>query len=115
MPDSGQLFDSPADLPEELTEILATGTGVRIERIVSRGHVSPEGFWYDQAEDEWVAVLRGRATLLLEGGERRDLGPGDWLWLPAGLRHRVESTDPEADTVWLAVFVGGPDGDDRGS
>lgn len=115
MADAGQLFAAPPELPAELVETLARVRGVRIERIVSRGHASPEGFWYDQGEDEWVAVLSGRARLGFESGERRDLGPGDWLWLPAGLRHRVEWTDPDVDTVWLAVYIGGPGEHDRGS
>ncbi|MDX1501610.1 MAG: phosphoribosylaminoimidazole carboxylase, partial [Thermoanaerobaculia bacterium] len=74
----GNLF---AGLPEELSEErfdeLAAAGGVTVERIVSRGHRSPEGFWYDQDRDEWVAVLRGRATLEVEGeSEPVELGPG---------------------------------------
>ena len=33
----------------------------KIERIVSRGHASPEDFWYDQEENEWVMVVKGTA------------------------------------------------------
>lgn len=45
----GNLFaDLPADLPDELFQTLAGSGDVRVERIVSRGHRSPEGFWYDQ-------------------------------------------------------------------
>ena len=99
----------PRDLPEELTEVLAAGSGpVRIERIVSRGHRSADGCWYDQAESEWVMLVAGSAVLRLDApdGETADLAPGDWVHLPAHRRHRVESTDAEADTVWLAVFFG---------
>ena len=115
MSDSGNLLDPAGPLPDELVETLTVAEGVRIERIVSRGHRSPEGFWYDQAEGEWVAVLQGRARLRIEGQEARELLPGDWLWLPARTRHRVEWTDPGTETVWLAVFVGGPDRSNRGS
>lgn len=107
------LFESiPANLPEELVEVLAEGRGhVRIVRLVSQGHASVPGFWYDQAEDEWVALLSGRALLSFEDsatGEVRAvaLGPGDWLHIPPHARHRVESTDPDTATVWLAVHWG---------
>ncbi len=78
--------------------------GARVERIVSRGQASPPGFWYDQDEDEWVIVLRGRARLELEGGAVLELAAGDWVDLPAHCRHRVDWTDPEVETVWLAFF-----------
>jgi cupin 2 domain-containing protein len=78
--------------------------GVRVERIVSAGQASPPGFWYDQDRAEWVLVLAGSAGLLLEGeAEPRVLGPGDYLLIPAHRRHRVEWTDAERPTVWLAV------------
>jgi cupin 2 domain-containing protein len=95
----------PAPANDEVLEVLAESPSVSIERIVSRGHRSPEGFWYDQDRTEWVVVLRGRASVMLEGEPSpRILGPGDTLTLPAHARHRVEWTDPDQDTVWLAVF-----------
>lgn len=97
--------DIPDHLPDELTNDLLTRPGVRIERIVSRGHTSPEGFWYDQDEGEWVALLSGAARLEFGDRDPIDMHPGDHVFLPAGCRHRVAWTDPEADTVWLAVFV----------
>jgi len=107
MPDRvANLFDGlPAELPAELMETIARGRGTRVERIVSRGHASPAGFWYDQEEDEWVLVVRGRAHLRFADDEAPvALGPGDHLHIPAHARHRVEWTDPEQDTVWVAVF-----------
>jgi cupin 2 domain-containing protein len=96
--------DIPADLPEELVEVLASNAGVTVERIVSRGHASPPGTWYDQETEEWVVLLEGRAAVLFAGGEEpTELGPGDYLHIPAHCRHRVEWTAPEAETVWLAV------------
>lgn len=95
----------PDNLSEEFTEILADAGAVRIERIISRGQSSPEGFWYDQDEAEFVLLLRGRAGLRLEGREKvLTLQPGDYLVIPAHLRHRVEWTDVAEETVWLAVF-----------
>jgi cupin 2 domain-containing protein len=90
----------------ERFETMVRGAGARIERIVSWGQASPEGFWYDQGWDEWVLVVQGRAGVRCEGEELRELGPGDWLWLPAGCRHRVEWTERGRPTVWLAVHLG---------
>ncbi len=95
----------PISLPEELTEVLAESNSIRIERIVSHGHASPEGFWYDQDQNEWVVVLKGRAKLLFESDdEPQEMGPGDFVNIPAHKRHRVEWTTPGETTVWLAVF-----------
>lgn len=94
----------PAQLPAELMETLARSEHVRIERIVSRGHVSPPGFWYDQEWHEFVLLVSGRARLAFADAPLdTELAPGDWLAIPAHARHRVEWTDPEQDTVWLAV------------
>jgi cupin 2 domain-containing protein len=91
-------------LPEERFDTLAAGGGVTIERIVSRGHASPDGFWYDQDRDEFVLVVQGRAGLRIAGeAEPVVLGPGDYVMVRAHVRHRVEWTDPEVDTIWLAV------------
>jgi len=100
----GNLFAAiAADLPEECFEVLARSEAVRIERILSRGHCSPRGVWYDQAEHEFVVLLQGSAVLELAGEVERALRPGDWLVIPARCRHRVVSTAPDGDTVWLAV------------
>ena len=103
----GSLFkDIPAELPEELFESICSTENVKIERIVSKGHSSPEGFWYDQAWDEWVLVLRGRAGLEIDGDPATiELGPGDHLLIPSHTRHRVAWTDGQGDTIWLAVHI----------
>jgi cupin 2 domain-containing protein len=75
-----------------------------VERIVSYGHRSPEGFWYDQTEHEWVTLLAGAAVLAFDDGRRLPLAPGDWVDLPPHRRHRVEWTAPDTATVWIAVF-----------
>jgi cupin 2 domain-containing protein len=97
----------PADLAAraELVEALARGAGARVERIVSRGHASPPGFWYDQPEIEWVLLVSGRARLCFEPDRIVELRPGDHLTIPPHARHRVEWTDPDHDTVWVAVFL----------
>ena len=101
----GNLFEGiAAELPEEQVDVLAQAAGVRIERIVSRGHGSPEGFWYDQPEDEWVLVAAGEGMLEFEDGRRITLRPGDWVDIPAGVRHRVVRTAEDRETVWVAVW-----------
>ncbi|MCP8690445.1 cupin domain-containing protein [Marinobacterium sedimentorum] len=88
---------------EEVFESLVQQPGFRLERILSWGQVTPEGEWYDQAEDEWVLLLSGAARLLVEGQEAFALLPGDTVLLPAHCRHRVIWTDPAHVTVWLAL------------
>jgi cupin 2 domain-containing protein len=97
------LTDIPADLPAELFETLVRSDSVHIERIVSRGHRSPEEGWYDQDLNEWVLLLQGAARLVFEGGDSFEMAPGDWLEIRAHRKHRVDWTDPQADTIWLAV------------
>jgi cupin 2 domain-containing protein len=89
-------------LPDELFTTLLDAPGVRIERIVSHGHASPENFWYDQPRHEWVVVLKGAARLRFED-ETIELQPGDFLNIPAHKKHRVEWTTPDGPTIWLAV------------
>jgi cupin 2 domain-containing protein len=104
----GNIFASVAEKArhEQISTLLAT-THLRLERIVSHAHASPEGFWYDQEWAEWVIVLRGSAGLLFEGeSSPHVLGPGDYLDIPAHARHRVAWTDPGEPTVWLAVHYG---------
>jgi cupin 2 domain-containing protein len=109
---SANLFDGlpPAPQPEELFETLCARPGVRIERIVSTGQCSPPGFWYDQPGDEWVALLSGSATLRFEDEVvGRELRPGDWVFIAARRRHRVDRTDAATPSVWLAVHLDPPD------
>jgi len=98
------VFDQiPERFPAELfTELLSAGS-VRIERVVSFGQTSPDGFWYDQPENEWVVLLEGSAQLRFED-RLVDLAPGDYLNIPAGNRHRVEKTSQAGRTVWLTIF-----------
>jgi cupin 2 domain-containing protein len=102
------LTNIPNNLPEELTTVLQEGTGVRIERIVSTGHRSPEGFWYDQDRAEWVLVLQGAARLEFEDWVL-EMRPGDFVNIPAHQKHRVAWTTPDEPTIWLAVHYGGGD------
>ncbi len=96
-----------AALPQKLRNedflTLFEGPAVKIERIVSQSHASPPGFWYDQAHNEWVMLVRGSATLEFANGELVDLKEGDYLAVPPHVKHRVRETAPE--TIWLAVHM----------
>ncbi len=93
----------PADLSDEIFEEIINNKSLKLERIVSRGHATPDGEWYNQEKNEWVMLLKGSAGLLVEGEEIMNLKPGDYVFLPAHVRHRVEWTDPEQETIWLAL------------
>ena len=98
------LFDDiPEDLTSEVFEKIVDHEGVTIERIVSRGHCSPDSCWYDQPFYEWVTVLQGEAVLEFEGGVRQRLRAGDYLTIAPGVKHRVSWTPPQVETLWLAV------------
>jgi cupin 2 domain-containing protein len=62
---AGNLFVdvSAGSLGEEAFSEIFARPGLKIERIISQGQASPPGFWYDQAWNEWVIVLKGSATL----------------------------------------------------
>jgi cupin 2 domain-containing protein len=98
------LEDIPIELPEEIVDTICATNRVRIERIVSRGHASPEGFWYDQEKNEFVLVVRGSAGLKIEKQDKiLILKAGDYYHIGAHVKHRVEWTDPTCETIWLAV------------
>jgi cupin 2 domain-containing protein len=93
-------------LEAEEVFVLAKDSRARIERIVSNGQASPPGFWYDQDATEWVFLIAGSAAILFEGDEMaKELAPGDYVEIPAHRRHRVAWTDPDRETVWLAVHL----------
>ena len=97
--------DIPSNIQEEITEKIISSGKIRIERIISRGHASPGDFWYDQEENEWVIVIKGKAKLEFSGeNEIVELNKGDYINIPSHKKHRVKWTDPESETIWLAVF-----------
>lgn len=101
----GSLFDLiPDSFQEELTDVLVNNSNVRIKRIISKGHKSPENFWYDQDENEWVLLIKGSANIKFENDTLLRLTEGDYLNIPAHTKHRVEMTSGEGATIWLAIF-----------
>ena len=102
---TGTLLDFGDTLPagrERLTALFSS-PAVRVAAIVSNEHRSPDGFWYDQHEDEWVAVIEGEATIAFADQSMQVLEAGDWLVIPAHTRHRIEKTSER--TIWLAIHV----------
>ncbi|MCG8672505.1 MAG: cupin domain-containing protein [Pseudomonadales bacterium] len=101
----GNIFDKiPDDLLNEQFQDIISTPGVRIERIISKGHSSPQSGWYDQQENEWVIVLEGAGVVVFEDGREFKLKKGDYLNIPQHTKHKVKWTDPSNITVWLAVF-----------
>jgi cupin 2 domain-containing protein len=99
------IFSSlPPNLEKEVFEELVRSGNVRIERIISKGHTSPDKGWYDQSEHEWIIVLEGSGSILFENGVEVNLEKGDYINIPPHSRHKVSRTDPNHVTVWLAIF-----------
>ena len=98
------LFVLPAEkTATELFIPLFKSEKIIIEKIVSWGHKSPEGFWYDQEKDEWVTVLQGQARLSYTNGRVINIGAGDFIFIPAGEKHRVDWTSEDPPCIWLAI------------
>lgn len=103
-PEKDNIFENiPAIIPEELFESLVEQKSLKIERIVSQGHSTSTGEWYDQSWDEWVILLQGEAILGYEDGQTINMQVGDFVHIPANIRHRVEWTKSESNTIWLAI------------
>ena len=105
------IFKLPSSISGEIIEILCESavlgpvpSRVRIERILSAGQISPEGFWYDQSESEWVLLVQGEAKVAYDDGAFDSLKAGDHIFIPARRRHRVEFTSTEPPCVWVCVF-----------
>ena len=92
------------DRQAEYTEIILAVDDWRLERIISCGQVSPDKFWYEQSEDEWVMVIRGKGEIMWEDGSRCVLNAGEHVLIPKMCKHRVSMTSAEPECIWLAFF-----------
>ena len=98
--------DLPNTTDAEVIQKRCEAAGGYVERIITRGQITPPGQWYEQETDEWILLLQGEARLLFEDtGDEVLLQPGDELWIEAGRRHRVSWTLPDQVTLWLAVHL----------
>ena len=104
---TNNIFDNiPEKFTEEIIENIFIKQNLVIERIISNGHSTLANHWYDQLEDEWLILLKGEATILLEANHQLiNLMAGDYLMIPAHTRHKVEWTLPNFDTIWLAIHM----------
>jgi cupin 2 domain-containing protein len=93
----------PVEKKDEVFTELLSRPGARIERIVSHGQYTPVDTPFNQDHDEWVLLLRGSASLWVDGDDEHDLHPGDHILIPARRTHRVTRTAKDEPTVWLAV------------
>jgi len=94
----------PKKLQEELFENILTKDSIKIQRIISKGHITPKDEWYNQDNDEWVIVLQGEAILSFKDSDDVRLKSGDYINILAHTKHRVSWTLPDEETIWLAVF-----------
>jgi cupin 2 domain-containing protein len=90
-------------IPDELFEEIDSTNNIKVERIISDGHNSPEDFWYDQEKNELVFLLQGSAVIEYENGDKIKLMPGDYVKISAHEKHRVAKTSNTGKTIWLAI------------
>lgn len=100
---SNILENLPSSIAAETLETIVQTDKLKIERIISKGHQSTDGFWYDQDQAEWVMLVKGQARIQFEN-EVIELHAGDYLNIDAHRKHRIEWTTPEEESIWLAVF-----------
>lgn len=89
---------------KEFIEEILSAKNFKLERIVSEDHTSPPNFWYNQDKNEFVLLLKGKAKLSFDNGEKYELNPGDYMIINAHQKHRVDWTDPDQKTFWLTIF-----------
>lgn len=94
----------PDKISNEIIETILNSEYLRVERIISKGQSSPTNFWYNQSENEWVIVLEGKSMIKFDDESIVTLHKGDYLFIPAFKKHRVEWTDPNQITIWLTIF-----------
>jgi len=106
MKEKGNFYQMPeGERGQEIIEILLKNKALWVERIISFGSETPKGVWYDQSTDEWVVLLRGESQLEYEDGFIQELKEGDWVFLPAGKKHRVAYTSFDPPCLWLAIHI----------
>lgn len=96
----------PESIPEEIFESILDNSNIKVERIISKGHTSPENGWYDQEMNEWVLLLEGEAKIEFEDDQNAivTLIKGSYLFIPKNKKHKVIYTSVEPSCVWLAIF-----------
>lgn len=88
----------------EYFEDIISEADFRIERIISDGHTTPDDFWYNQDEDEFVLLLKGFAKLMFEDGSIIELNEGDYVIIDKHKKHKVIYTSTETKTFWITCY-----------
>ncbi len=94
------IYDYISPQSGETFTTLLEHKNIKINRIVSSDNL--EDTEYIQEEDEWLVLLEGEATLLLNDEEKK-LTKGDTLFISAKTVHRVLNI--QTGTVWLTVHI----------
>ena len=100
---------------ESLKEKLPTPDGKRFFVALERGELTVELYQPrirdlqgPQTRDECYVVAEGRGEFVM-GDRRVPFGPGDFLFVPAGMTHRFENFG-ETMAAWVVFY--GPEGGD---
>jgi len=94
----------PNKINQEVFEDIVSNKNIKIERIISHGDITPKGEWYDQDTNEWVMLMQGEAILSFEDDKSSiKLTAGEYINIPAHIKHRVSWTTPNEKTIWLAI------------
>jgi len=103
MPKKCNVFSNVSDASkDEIFEKLVCSNNSLVERITSFGQSTPKGKWLKQTKNEWVILLSGSATLVFMGQKPLRLKPDDYVFIPAGCKHRVHSTSKSQRSIWIA-------------
>lgn len=100
---SNIFINTEGHFSDEIFEEILNHKNFKIERIISSGQTSPDGFWYDQDQNEWVILMQGEAVISFKNESKKRLIAGDYILIPAHKKHRVEYTSTEKKTIWLAI------------
>lgn len=104
---SKNIFNITGEYPveQEVFESILSNDDVEIERILSSGQRTQEDQWLQQDKDEWVILLQGSSELSFEDGKKLTLNKGDYIFIPANSKHRIENTSTNPICIWLAVHI----------
>ena len=115
----------PESITEEIIEIMYQNPHCKVERIISNGQITTENEWYDQDQEEWIILVQGEATILIEklqeessdkcnilncnikeeSCDKVHMVKGDTLLIKSHQKHRVIYTSQNPLCIWLCVFV----------
>lgn len=101
----GNIFSEiPTSIPKEVFNSIIDKDGIKIERIISKGHTTEKDKWYNQEKNEWLIMLKGKAELLFKNNNQIiKMKKGDYLNISAHTEHRVTKTSKKEETIWLTI------------